>query len=411
MENEAEQVVKQLAAAAEIRLSDELVNSLVRSCSSETGQVSPSDVGITMLALHSLWRSRNSADLTGDDYRAFRGSVGLLTRYLEEQLEPYPADRNGILKAMLALVDDKRPDRRLAEGRSTAELALRSGMLERRLDAHLRRFASRDVRLLEEIDGCFRLVHERLIAPLRTLSGAILADEDRARMLLEDAVRDWSRTGSSRSLLRGGDLRLVESHEDRCLAGDLSDAGSELLLRSRANRLRQRWAGVVATALVLLLAAVGGYSAYETSRQSRYYEMLRGWGAPAALYDERHQFTRVVVSGLSMPDCGWLGRNVVELELSRPLPDSLGKCLPEGLTLFSLDWGGGDSAAPPGELWDKLPKGLTQLSLDWGGGDSAAPPPASPPALHPAADAVHHREGRLDRVRRRQPSRCTVSVS
>ena len=357
---DAEDVVKQLAAATDLRLSEELVSSLVRSFSSEAGGVSPSDIGISMLALHQLARGRDSGEtLTADDYRA----VGLLTRYIEEKLEAYPADRDGILKAMLALADDKRPDRRLAEGRSATELARRSGMAEHRLKGYLRGLASRDVRLLEETDGAFRLVHERLIPPLRGLAGAILAEEDRARMLLEDAVRDWSRTGSSRSLLRGGDLRLVEAHEERCLAGDLRDSGSDLLRRARAKHRSKRWLAAGVSSIAVLLVAVSGYWTYENNRQTRYQEMLRSWGAPAALYEQRHQFTRVSVSRLSMPDCGWLGRNVEELELNG-LPVSFEECLPEGLQRLSLDWSEG-GAVP--DLGEKLPEGLTQLSLDWSG--------------------------------------------
>jgi hypothetical protein len=143
---------------------------LAHSASDASG-MSPVDLGIGMLVLDELARSRRLASLSLADYRFAGGSEALLASYLLDRLSGLvEEERSAVLKALLLLAD-LASDQRIAEGRTLEELAAEAGRPAARMASYLDDLV--EARLLERVPpDRYRLQHERLIQPLRSLTAS-----------------------------------------------------------------------------------------------------------------------------------------------------------------------------------------------------------------------------------------------
>jgi hypothetical protein len=301
----AKAVMATLGETVELSLQDALLEDMLGAVS-QGGQISPVDVGIGMLVLYELAEKLERRSLTLDDYRVAGGAEGLLTGYIVERLSRVvESERGALLKGLLLLVDLE-SDRRVAEGRTLEEMAAASGLPAGRMRACLDLLV--EARLVEEWgqDG-FRLLHERIISPLRRLTGSILAERDRARMLLEQGLRRWQESGGRWGLLAGAELRLVWRNRHEIFV--LSQAEIEVLRRSR-NRLWQRRALGVGVALMAAALLFGVSQLKEReAREERYRTMFAGFGLPIDLRDRLGQLRGLRVSmgwKLVMDNLEWL---------------------------------------------------------------------------------------------------------
>jgi hypothetical protein len=195
------------------------------------------------------------------------GAAGLLTNYLQQSLERYTATELDVaLLAMLSLADPS-ADRRLAEGKSPEQLAEVARTSIRQFRPVLDYLASPAVRILETwsppeapLEIRYRLPHERLISPLRRLSGRLVAEGDRVLLDFQQALQTWIARGKrARDLLSGRELRQVERHGDIIiiLSGPGDAERSEFLNLSLRGRNR-RWAlGGITTVTAFAFFFVG----------------------------------------------------------------------------------------------------------------------------------------------------------
>ena len=167
-----------------------------------------------------------------------------------------------MLAALLRLVD-LQTNQRVAEGRTVAELVVASGLASSRMQACLEYLASSQVRLLEKRQpqtasaSTYRLLHERIIPVLRTLTATLLAGAEQAKLAFDSAFRVWSEQPRPRFLLAGADLRLATKYREEVLRGARHVAQ---YLQSSVHRRRRRRTITAASAVVLLGLAAGTYT-------------------------------------------------------------------------------------------------------------------------------------------------------
>jgi hypothetical protein len=288
------------------------------------------------------------------------GAAGLLTNYLQQSLERYTAtELDGALLAMLSLADPS-ADRRLAEGKSPEQLAEVARTSIRQFRPVLDYLASPAVRILETwsppeapLEIRYRLPHERLISPLRRLSGRLVAEADRVLLDFQQALQTWIARGKrARDLLSGRELRQVERHGDIILSGPGAAERSEFLNLSLRGRNR-RWAlgGITTvTAFAFLLWGVKLYVDFQ------YREAVATWGLPGDLYNRQAQLKDLHIA-VPITNIDWLHAKLRSLEVTSNSPQ-LGLALPSSLEKLSLHLKGrGDLTGLP-----MLP-GVTELDL------------------------------------------------
>ena len=151
--------------------------------------------------------------------------------------------------------------RRIAEGRSCAELALATGASYGHLKTQLERLAQRDVRLLEivsfadEEDVRYRLPHERLIPALHRMAGQVLAEIDQIKLRFENAFTAWRNSGrGARYLLKGAELRSIDRYESEIPWGEDAQEKRNFLRHSRRRRAVVRL-GVLAIVIFAIAGA------------------------------------------------------------------------------------------------------------------------------------------------------------
>jgi|GEM_PF-1962935 len=348
----AKEVLATLAETVDLTLDEALLDDLVSAAAEKTG-VSPVDLGIAILVLDELARSQRRSSLSLADYRFAGGSESLLASYFLDRLNDLTEeDRRALLKALLLLVDLPN-DQRVAEGRSIAVLAAEASRTLPRMTSDLDDLV--EARLLEKVGpDRYRLQHERLIAPLRQLTSQILAEADRARLLLTDSLGRWLRHPRPSGLLAGADLRLILQHRIPLLVGHAEAA--EFV---RQSRIRRSWRRA-ATAAAIGLALVGVFYAQHRLRIAKDQSLLLGSGLPLDLADHQGQLRSLHLSSTSLNNLAWLRAPLTELEFSAqsmreipPLPSTL-----ERLTIH----GGGPT------LLDNLPSlpRLQELNLEGG---------------------------------------------
>jgi len=218
---QAREVIGQLVNESNLSIEQSVVDNLIEAATVE-GEVSPVEIGISLLALAELHERQSGRTVTIRDYQFAGGAEGLLTQYISRCLELFAEeDQETILKAMLALRNPETSER-IAEGLTIDELAEEAGAEARLLKPLLDRLAQRDARLLEivttpgESSAQYWLSHERLIPALYRLTGKLLAEVDQARSIFENAFLVWRKNGErSQYLMKGNDLRLVERFETK----------------------------------------------------------------------------------------------------------------------------------------------------------------------------------------------------
>ena len=223
----AQALMAALATSADFTLDNQLIADTIDAVADQDGHVSPVDIGISMLVLNGLAIRKNKKHLNKDDYRFAGGAEGILTYYVGEWLKRFEGERQGVMKALLAL-SDLGHYQRIAEGKTVAELSTVAQLSPNRLSGYLERLAAPNVRLLERMPTAaeslqkYRLPHDRIVASLRRLTGLILAEADQAQLIFEHAFRSWLNGRSRRFLLTGADLEEVLKNRDRLYGGILS---------------------------------------------------------------------------------------------------------------------------------------------------------------------------------------------
>ncbi len=356
---QAQAVMATITEESRFTLDSALLGDLSRVISKD-GRVSPVDIGITMLALHELARDRLDTELTIQQYRLAGGAEGLLTNYLQQSLERYTATgRDAALLAMLSLADPT-SDRRLAEGKSPEQLAEAARSSIGQFRPVLAYLASPAVRILETwsppespLEIRYRLPHERLISPLRRLSGQLVAEADRVLLDFQQALQTWIARGKrTRDLLSGRELRQVQSDRDTILAGPTAGERTEFLELSLRGRNR-RWVLAGVAGVVSLGLLFWGTKLYV---DFQHRQALAGWGLPGDLYDRQTQLQDLRI-GVPITQLDWLRAKLHALEVTSNSPQ-LALALPSSLEKLALHLKGrGDLKGLP------LLPGVTTLDL------------------------------------------------
>ena len=343
---EAERVVGVLIEASAGGIDRKVVAEILQGASRD-GTVSPVDIGISLMVLSGLARSKRRRQVTVRDFSMAGGQVGLLTRYLEHCLERCPTQcPDGVISALLQLVDPARQDLRLAEGRSVAEVAHAARRLTEPETRNVFQWlASRQMRVLEQMPPPpaeaekYRLAHERLIPALRRLSGVILAKAELARMVLDRRFRQWDMDKKRRFLLGGSELRQVLRSRREFDWGEGAEAKRAYVNRSVHRRTWVR-AGIVVFLLVVLLGARSGCRGITAEK---YRVMLEARGLPRDLYDSQSQLKGLDIMGASVIHASWITADLKSLTVRGPrlksftrLPRSLSELALRGSTVESL---------------------------------------------------------------------------
>jgi conflict system STAND superfamily ATPase len=326
----AEAVLTTLADTVELTLDRALVQELVRSTADLSGRVSPVDIGIGLLLLDQLARRDRPASLSLADYHFAGGSEALLANYLSNRLGGLAEeDRKAFLRALLLLVDPG-TNHRVAEGKTSAGLAVEAGRPPAWTAAYLDALTAD--RVLEKVNERYRLQHERLIPPLRTLSGQLLAESDRARQILQEAYARWMRhPGAGGPLLAGADLRLVLRHHQVLLVREPEMV--DFLHRSAGRR--RAWRAAVAAGLIGAL--FGAWAAGHAVRHAIDRAAVLAAGLPPDLLDHLGQLQSLHLS-VRTNNLGWIRVPLKELEFNalslRELPT-----LPNSLVRLTINNG------------------------------------------------------------------------
>ncbi|HVR08852.1 MAG TPA: ATP-binding protein, partial [Thermoanaerobaculia bacterium] len=303
----AKTIMATLAATVGFSVEETLLDDLFRAAG-QRGLISPVDVGIGMLVLYELAERLHRTILRLDDYRFAGGAEGLLTAYLLDQLSRFSeAERGALLRTLLRFVDLP-ANRRIAEGVGLEELVSAGGLPDRRCQDLAATLV--DARLLEEVaPRRYRLQHERLIEPLRRLTGNLLAARDQARIDLEEGFRRWLRSRQRRDLLRGRELRSAWRH--RYQLGALGLEEQRYLKRSHDRR------NLMLAALVLaaVLGNVGLFSLRHLEVAAMARQSLADWGLPGDLYDYQRQLKALSISH-PMRNLHWLSGQIEDLTVT-----------------------------------------------------------------------------------------------
>jgi hypothetical protein len=261
-------------------------------------------------------------------------------------------DRQMVLQGLLALVENDK-EQRLAEGRSTADVARFAGMPEGRTDAYLKYLASSQVRLLEKLsNGQYRLVHDRLVPAIRLLAGKLLAEATQASLLVDERYRTWERRKNNNLLLTGEELRMVPRNLTQLRLGDYEQEKRGFVAKSRRRRLFYRTLIAATTLLAVTLTGYGWYS----SQAAQHRSDLQAWGLPAELYDKQKQLDTLEIETSSpITNLKWLRPGLKRLSLSSISVPNLDD-LPQSLQSLSL-------ACPQVRVWGLLPAFLTELNI------------------------------------------------
>ncbi len=334
---QARAVMVTIAREARFTLDESLLNDLIDSLRNN-GKISPVDIGISMLALNNLAKSKKEKHLTVADYKIAGGSIGVLTSYLSEQLERLgEKDQKELSKILLRMVDLKQ-NKRIAEGKTLAELTRDTSMPARLVEAELDRLSSPSVRLLDSFTSAqgeksYRLPHERIISSLKQLSGDVLAEVEHARIALEQSFDIWDAKRKSKYLLSGGELGKILKHKEQMDWGERGNEKQAFVQTSRARRTRTR---LTATAILLILSLLSytGFRRYEVYQLKR---DLTAWGLPADLYEYQHQLRSLSVHHGQLTNTAWIKADLEEhIIRSRGLRNI--DSLPSSITSLDLSY-------------------------------------------------------------------------
>lgn len=271
-------VIEAPARAAGQALEEGLADTLLREAGERSHGATAAVLPLLSHALFETWQ-RSGNQLTLAAYRATGGIDGAVARTAEDAYASVDAADRPAMRALLL--------RLVSLGDGTEDTRRRLPLAELTDGAAIRRVLDELVRArLVTVDAdSAEIAHEALLYAWPRLRAWI--EEDRggllARQHLEDAARAWDQAGRQETdLYRGTRLETADqtAREQPGPAATLTtvaraflDAGLRVRdrerreARRRAVRLRAAISGV--SALVLIAAAVGGYSVYQHQQAAR----------------------------------------------------------------------------------------------------------------------------------------------
>ena len=303
-----------LAGEAGLTLDNALVTNFINEVKTPDG-ISPVDVAIGILSLANFAQRQGQTHIGMAEYRLAGEAEGLLFSFVEQKLEEIPQPvRAPLLKGIVLSLVDLAKNQRVAEGASVEAIASQAQVAPATLLPWLERLAHPRIRLLEKpAPDRFRLPHERLIPVLRRLTGTVLASLDQLNLLFEDGFARWFETHSSRSLLRGKELREVVRKGDYFLQGENATQKAEYLRSCLRRRNLLRWAAGAAFVVVVVI----GYAAAGFWHRSIQLQELSSWRMPTDLLKEQKDIDSLEVTGGAINDLTWLhSARLKELKLS-----------------------------------------------------------------------------------------------
>lgn len=222
--------------------------------SRQDGTISPVDLQILAVGIRDL---PEADGYTADTLKALGGVEGALERYLTSQFENLRAEDGFAAMAILRHLSEARGGV-IAGWIPIFQLirALKPDHETTRVTKVLSWLSSPGVRLVQEreFDGAehFRLVHDRLVAPVWRLSRQTYEDADGASLLLDQRVSEYlSNRRSSRFLLPWKEWWLISRFSTQIGWGSREGEKRELLRRS-AQRFRVR-VGI----MIIFLVGIG----------------------------------------------------------------------------------------------------------------------------------------------------------
>ena len=335
--DEARQIIDLLVTASDIQRPEaSVVREILEAITQTDDTVSPVDIGISLLVLSELGKSRYVDE---EVYRNAGKAEGLLATYIENHLKQLPEyAHQPLLQGLLHLVDLD-TDQRVAEGRTPAELAKHAGLPEPQIASHLAHLATPAVRLLEQRPPApapperYRLTHERIIPALRRLTGRILAAAEQARLVMERRYRVWQRDKKPRDLLQGNELGTVRRYREQFHWG-ADAAQKQHFLKKSLRRRSQRYA-VASTFFVLFV--VGGMWLNHFLRIQEYRSDLSDMGLPAHLYDSQVLIDSLVIDGRPLMHTKWLKGPFKYLDIPVNVTNLENLLLPDSVRFLLLD--------------------------------------------------------------------------
>jgi hypothetical protein len=349
---------------AGLSVDNALVSNFMQVVSRADG-ISPVDIAIGILSLANFAQRRGQQHIGNTEYQLAGGAEGLLRSFVQQKIEEEVPDamRGPLLKGIVLSLVDLSKDQRLAEGATASTIASRAEVSDAALRPWLERLTHPRIRLLEKPNSeRYRLPHERLVPVLRQLIGTVLASLDRMRLVFEDGFARWSKTGVSRNLLAGKELRHVLKNRSEFLQGEDVAQRTRYLVASVARRNLLRG---IACVLVLAIIGTGLWDA-----KRRKDDVLRGnlksWNIPPELLEEQDLLDSLDLSKPNVNDLAWLHRDVRLKELNLAFTGSSLKGIEnlKGLKLLTLNLD--KSSLQNLEGLEKL-TGLTSLDLYLGG--------------------------------------------
>lgn len=275
--DELRTVIEAPARAGGQDLEEGLADTLLREAGERSQGAAAAVLPLLSHALFETWQ-RSGNELTLAAYRATGGIDGAVARTAEDAYASVDASDQPAMRALLL--------RLVSLGDGTDDVRRRLPLAELAEDAGTRRVLDALVRArLVTVDADnAELAHEALLYAWPRLRAWI--EEDRAALLarqhLEDAARAWDQAGrQDTDLYRGIRLETADQTVRQPGAAGTLTANARafldasLRLRDRERRdarrrivqVRATVAGV--TALVLIAAAVGGYSVYQHQQAAR----------------------------------------------------------------------------------------------------------------------------------------------
>ncbi len=310
---QAQNIFTILASEAGLSLDQALVDGFMSSMQHQE-RISPVDISIGLVMLNELASQQQKSYLSLEDYQFAGGSEGLFVNFINSKFERFAEnEKQSLLKVLLALID-KNGYKRIAEGKSLAQLLKVAQLPEKQLNYMLDYLASNHVRLLEKLpDGFYRLPHETIIPALRRLTSLVLAEAEQAELKLKTAYEAWQKSNEKNTgyLLKGKELGQVLTYLPQ-LNWQTQDKAL-FIKKSIKKRTRLR----VSTVIAVLLLSLTGFYGWQSYQISIYKNALYNWGIPADLYDYQTQLEKLTIMDQEVRHLDWLKRlpGLKELEL------------------------------------------------------------------------------------------------
>ncbi len=381
----AKRIFSFLAEKARLSPDAGVITDLIESVAVED-TVSPVEIGIGLDVLSENTKGEHGR-ITVEDYQNIGGSEGFLSEYIKKKLMLLPPESLGkLLTVFLALIDQEEPLQRIAEGREISDLAQTAEMDEKKLSAHLLFMASRKARLLEQLPPppekakAYRLIHERLIPAIYKLTGSMLAEAEKAKLMLNKRYAAWVRNKRLRFLLSFGEYRTIRKHKKQ-LNLKVDEKDKQIFIHKSLKHLKIKFSSYI---IILLAVLIGLNYLYNLKVDEDHRLTLKNWYIPPDLYDLQKRLDTMVVNNDNIQHIDWIKGNFNKLQISSnsiveindyAFPNSIVELYfnpgtvtsfsniiwPESLTELNLNLFNTPIASLENMKW---PENLTMLNLD-----------------------------------------------